>query len=119
MDQVAAEQHRKAHPSLQWKSNLQTKDSSANLYAKRQKRVDLSNAGRSQVPSLFDLCVQFVVNHFEYVESLGDVDHDVRLAIMKELVACNQLDAKAFEALQEPFLEILEIPEKADVKMNP
>jgi hypothetical protein len=114
MDEMVAEQQRKAHPSLQWKSNLQTNDinsNRANLYAKRQKRVDISKAGRSQVPSLFNLCVQFVVDHFEYVESLGDVDHDVRLAIMKELVARNQLDAKAFVALQEPFLEILEVPD--------
>ncbi|KAG7353835.1 hypothetical protein IV203_003190 [Nitzschia inconspicua] len=116
MDQVAAEQQRKAHPSLLWKSNLMKQqeneaDANANLYAKRQKRVDISNQGRSQVPSLFHLCVQFVVNNFEYVESLGDVDHDVRLAIMKELITRNQLDSKAFEALQEPSLEILEVPD--------
>jgi hypothetical protein len=115
MDQVAAEQQRKAHPSLQWKSNLVKQPSNgastANLYAKRQKRVDLSRQGHSQVPSLFNLCVQFVVNHFEYVESLGDVDHEVRLAIMRELISRNQLDSKAFAALQEPFLEILEIPD--------
>jgi hypothetical protein len=119
MDQMMAEQQRKAHPSLQWKSNLQTNDNNkANLYAKRQMRVNQSKVGHSQVPSLFNLCVHFVVDHFEYVESLGDVDHDVRLAIMKELVTRNQLDAKAFAALQEPFLEILEISDCINIPQD-
>ena len=109
MDQVNMEQKKKAHPSLNWKGEqLPVSTTPSSIYAKRQKRADLQKTQNS-VPTLFQLCVDFVVSNFEHVESLGDVDNDVRVAISKELVSRNQLDAKAFDALVEPTMETLEI----------
>jgi hypothetical protein len=120
MDQVAEEQRRKAHPSMQWKSSLKKmQNENASIYVKRQKRVDVAKDGKSRIPSLFQLCINFVVDNFEYVEAIGDVDNDVRLAISRELISRNQLDAKAFEALIEPnFMEILEVPDCAGIPQD-
>jgi hypothetical protein len=126
MDQVNMEQKRRAHPSMQWKSNLPSTlsatagggapSSTSSMYAKRQKRVMLSKGGDigTRIPSLFQLCVDFVVQNFEYVESLGDVDNDVRLAISRELVGRNQLDGKALEALVHGSLQTMETLEVVD-----
>jgi len=113
MDEVKMDIKQKAHPSMSWKGNLPAATPSS-LYAKRQKRADVQRGTRT-VPTLFQLCVDFVVSNFEYVESLGDVDNDVRVAVSKELVRRNQLDAKAFDALVEPFMETLEIVDCAGI----
>lgn len=115
MDEVHMQQQRKIHPSMQWKSNLpQTKDSSGavitSTYAKRKRRMDLSRSQSSRIPSLFQLTVNFIVDHFEHVESLGVIENDVRVAIANELVTRSRLDDKALEALIEPqTMETLEI----------
>eukprot|EP00934_Nitzschia_sp_Nitz4_P004992 Nitzschia sp. Nitz4//scaffold12_size214221//10191//12010//NITZ4_001475-RA/size214221-augustus-gene-0.18-mRNA-1//-1//CDS//3329534945//4982//frame0 len=97
-----------SRPSLAWKSNLPAQEPSS-IYAKRQRRVDVQKKAQSSVPSLFDLCVDYLVTNFEYVETLGTIENDIRVSIAKELVARNQLDAKAFQALIEPTIETLEI----------
>lgn len=98
MKEIEHEQKKKSHPSMQWKSNVTKNSTPSNMYAKRQK---LTNATRNptRVPTLAQLCVSFVVDNFDFVESLGDVDNDVRLAISKELVGRNELDDQAFQAL--------------------
>jgi hypothetical protein len=113
MDEVNLEMKRKAHPSMTWKGDLPTSTPSS-IYAKRQKRADVQRGTRT-IPTLSQLCVDFVVSNFEHVESLGDVDNDVRVALSKELVRRNQLDDKAFEALVEPFMETLEIVDCAGI----
>jgi hypothetical protein len=116
MNEVDMEQKRKAHPSMTWKGELPASTPSS-IYAKRQKRADVQR-GQRRVPTLFQICVNFVVANFEYVESLGDVDNDVRVAISKELVDRNQLDAKAFSALVEPTMETLEVVDCAGIPQD-
>jgi hypothetical protein len=130
MDEVNVQHQRKMHPSMQWKSNLSRSGSdgtSANgkgvvvtsTYAKRQRRIDLSKSDKSCIPSLFQLTVNFIVDNFEHVESLGDVGNEVRVAIAKELVGRNQLDGKALEALVEPAtMETLEIVDCAGIPQD-
>ena len=103
------ERKRKAHPSLQWKSNVLRNNlaDSSSIYAKRQKRQALLSQGRA-VPSLFDLCIQFLVENFEEVECLGDVDNSIRTALAKELVEQNKLNGESFRALAEAGIETLE-----------
>ena len=119
MEEFNESQQQKIHPSMQWKSNLTSGNSEGpkisgpiitSTYAKRQRRVDLAKSEQSRIPSLFQLTVNFIVDNFEYVESLGDVGNEVRVAIAKELVGRNQLDGRALEALVEPAtMETLEI----------
>jgi hypothetical protein len=81
MEEHNLDKKRKAHPSLLWKGKLPAA-APASIYAKRHRRADIQR-GQRRVPSLFQLCVDFVVSNFEYVESLGDVGNDIRLAISK------------------------------------
>lgn len=126
MDEVNEHQQRKIHPSMQWKSNLTRNDNSespktviTSTYAKRQRRVDLAKADKCRIPSLFQLTVNFIVDNFEYVDSVGDVGNEVRVAIAKELVGRNQLDGRALEALVEPStLETLEIVDCAGIPQD-
>lgn len=113
MAEVEMERKRKAHPSLQWKSSVprpnNQKQSSSSLYTKRQKRVVAMDRNR-RVKSLFQLCVDLIVEHFDCVESLGDVvDSSVRRAIASELVAQHKLNREALVALTVPGMETLEL----------
>jgi hypothetical protein len=81
MEEHNLEQKRKAHPSLSWRGSLPASTPSS-TYAKRQKRADV-HRGQRRVPSLFQLCVDFVVSNFDYVDKLGDVGNDIRVAIAK------------------------------------
>lgn len=126
------EEQRKIHPSMKWKSNLPCSNSTGShgggtpvvaitsIYAKRQRRVDLSKGDRSRVSSLFQLAVDFIVDNFSHVESLGEVDNDIRSAIAKELVARNKLDSKSFESLVQPttLIETLEIEDCAGISQD-
>ena len=118
MHQVDLEKKRKAHPSMTWKSDIDQSSTPTSIYAKRQKRVDLRAKSVSAVPSLFRLCLNFLVDHFEYVESVGDVDNDIRVAVSKELVKRNQFDAKAFRALVSSDMECLEIVDCAGIPQD-
>ena len=113
MEEFDREQQRKTRPSLSWKGQL-PESTPSSLYAKRQRRVDVTKQNRA-VPSLYQLCVNFVVANFEHVESLGDVGNDIRVSISKELVARNKFDATAFAALIEPNMETLEIVDCAGI----
>jgi hypothetical protein len=119
MDLHDLEQQKRAHPSMTWKGNLPASLPSS-TYAKRQKRVDTSKQSSAQttIPSLHQLCVQFVVANFDDIESLGYIDNDVRVSISKELVARNKLDGQAFETLCEPNMETLEIIDCAGISQN-
>ena len=65
---------------------------------------------------MFQLTVNFIVDNFEFVDSVGDVGNEVRLAIAKELVGRNQLDGRALEALVEPeTMETLEVVDCAGI----
>jgi len=114
MEELDMEKKRKAHPSINWKAGLPEVSTSQSLYAKRQKRADLRSQGRG-VPSLFELCVNFLVDNFEYVESLGDVDTSIRTAVVKELVASNKMDGHSFEAIAEVGIEALEMVDCSQV----
>lgn len=102
---------RKAHPSLLWKGSISEEDGNngSSVYAKRQRRAKVLTSGR-KVPSLFDLCVNFVVDNFDHVESLGpSVDSDVRKAVANQLIASEKLSDLNFPVLAEPGIETLEI----------
>ncbi|CAJ1952500.1 unnamed protein product [Cylindrotheca closterium] len=115
MNQVGQEQKKKAHPSLTWKGDAKGTTPSS-LYAKRQMRMEARQT--KTIPTLFQLCVDFLVDNFEHVESLGDVDNDCRLAISKELVKRNQLNAKAFESLVSSDMDCLEIIDCAGIPQD-
>eukprot|EP00536_Pseudo-nitzschia_multiseries_P007626 jgi/Psemu1/287249/fgenesh1_pg.181_\ len=123
MNEVSLQQQRKIHPSMQWRSRLSENNEGAtkvaSTYAKRQRRFDLFKSGTSRIPSLFQITVNFIVDNFEDVESLGVVENDVRVAIANELVARNKLDGGAFEALIETHtMETLEIMDCAGIPQD-
>ncbi|KAL3940546.1 MAG: hypothetical protein SGARI_000925, partial [Bacillariaceae sp.] len=130
MEELEAVMKSKQHPSLLWKSSLQKQDSTnrneeSSFYAKRQKRADLvkqkegaGSSSSSRIPSLFDLCIHFLVDHFDYVEEIGNVDNDVRLALSHQLLSRNQLDDRAFGALLEPSMEILQVPDCSGITQD-
>lgn len=119
MEELETEKKRKAHPSMQWKgtaSNRNKNNSNKNdsLYAKRQKRVQLlqqgQSSGSSNIPPLFDMCVRFVVDNFEHVESLGNLDTSIHTAIAHQLVAAGKLHGEFVKTLlAETSLEALEL----------
>lgn len=115
MNQVGQEQKKKAHPSLTWKGEIKGTTPSS-LYAKRQKRMEARQT--KTIPTLFTLCVDFLVDNFQHVESLGHVDNDCRVAIAKELVKRNQLNAKEFESLVSEDMECLEIIDCAGIPQD-
>lgn len=79
MEEHSMETRRRLHPSLSWKAKaLPISKSSA--CAKRQKRI---NTRKSPVPSLFQICLDFLVSNIDCIEKLGDVGNDIRLAISK------------------------------------
>ena len=112
MIELDQERKRRAHPSLSWKSHRMPTasgaDTSSNIYVKRQKRAEIRSSAQS-MPSLFETCVEFLVDNFDCVESLGFVESDVRTAIVRELVARNKLDGTAFDALIEIGMDALEV----------
>ena len=114
MEQVELERKRKAHPSLQWKGKMIAPGQEAgNIYSKRQKRVQAQ--GKSSVPSLFSICVDFLVTHFEHVEALGDIDSTIRREVCNELVAKNKLTGEAFDVIAEVGMEALELIDCAEI----
>lgn len=115
MLELEMEQKRKAHPSMQWKASFKQVHSSSttSFYAKRQKRADLLLQSRGgAVPPLFALCVQFLVDHFDSVESLGiDMDAQVRTAVAHSLIASQKLDGPAWTVIAEAGIESLQVPD--------
>lgn len=115
MDHLEMEKKRKAQPSLQWKGSVPDV-SSSNQYSKRQKRLQVQ--AKSAVPSLFSLCVEFVVDNFEYVEALGDIDSAIRRNICEELVGKGKMNGAAFDVLAEKGIEALELVDCAEVTQD-
>lgn len=135
VQEVELEKKRKAHPSLTWKPKKQTlvqeKTSGKveNLYAKRRRRYESHKKGIIQedenegfvrkVPSLFDMCVQYIVYNFEYVDSLGlMVDSTIRRAICHQLVASGKMNGASFDTLAEEGIETLDITDCAEVTQD-
>lgn len=108
MEELQAATQRKQHPSIHWKSRRQTSDDNESPYRKRQKLVH-----QVKIPSLFDLCVTFVVDHFEHVDRLGPVDHAIRTAIAYELVSRHALND--LTPLVEDGMETLEIVDASQI----
>jgi hypothetical protein len=111
MEEYEFEKKSKAHPSLQWKGRPQlgtSAISSSNTITKRQKCDEASSSSRS-IPSLFDLCVTFLVNNFEYVEGLGNVDSSIRMSVAKSLVSSGKMNGDSFKVIAEDGIEALEI----------
>lgn len=116
MDYLEMEKKRKAQPSLQWKGSVSDLASSRNQYAKRQRRVE--KEAKHTVPSLFSLCVEFLVDNFEYVEALGDVDSTIRRNICEELVTKKKMNGAAFDVVAEKGIEALELVDCAEVTQD-
>lgn len=117
MNMLEMEKKRKAQPSLQWKGNLSGVNTSSSQYSKRQKRAQVQDKSAS-LPSLFALCVEFVVDNFEHVEALGDVDSSIRRTICQELVGKKKLNGAAFDVLAETGIESLELVDCAEVTQD-
>ena len=131
MAQVEEEKRQQAHPSLLWKSRVSSNSSvvvtpdTKSKKNKRGQRLPLTKSAlldaeeqHNRVPSLYKMCVDFVVTNFEHVESLGyGVDHDIRTSIAQTLASQNRLDAAALEALvtEGDAMEALELIDCADI----
>lgn len=108
MEQVEQDRKRKAHPSLLWKAKPKNTQTPTSYYGKRQKRVQVQEKG-SKVPTLFKLCIDFLVDNFEHVEALGTVDASIRRSLSEQLVAKNKMDGPAFTVIAETGIDTLEL----------
>ena len=135
---VQLQKKRRMNPSMRWKPNIVTdaeespikSNSRDNLYVKRLKRLlrqqssviedgEQSNGPVRRVKSLFQTCVDFLVENFENVESLGSaVDCSIRTKICQELVTKQKFTQEAFQALVEPGIEALELVDCANVTQD-
>jgi len=110
---------RAENPSMNWVSRRQrTKKDGGNYYiARRQRYNQQSNLlGKGiGVPSLFSLCVNYLVDNFDSIDSLGMVDHSIRKALCERLVAEGKLNGAAFDVLAEKGVETLELIDCAQV----
>lgn len=115
MEQHEEYQKRKAHPSMNWKSNPIPQNNYQNdYYAKRRKRHEEINPS-TRIKSLYQLCIDYLVSNFEYVDSLGPIETSIRNTIAQQLVSHNKFNGAAFEALIEPGMSTLEIIDGANV----
>lgn len=108
IEEIDMNKKRKAHPSVSWKGKVPGTTESQSLYAKRQKRAEVRSKGKA-VPSLFQICINFLVDNFDYVESLGDVDNVIRSAIAQELVSRHKMNNDAFDVIADVGIESLEM----------
>ena len=126
MKELEQEKKRKMHPSIQWKSSASSTETAdkgsptkrqklPSLYAIRMKRVANGFGAKKGISSLYNLCINFLVDNFEYVESLGFVDAAIRKRVAHELVGRNALDDTAFQALLEPGMDALEMCDASGV----
>eukprot|EP00578_Thalassiosira_sp_NH16_P027532 CAMPEP_0181095234 /NCGR_PEP_ID=MMETSP1071-20121207/10411_1 /TAXON_ID=35127 /ORGANISM="Thalassiosira sp., Strain NH16" /LENGTH=635 /DNA_ID=CAMNT_0023177603 /DNA_START=35 /DNA_END=1942 /DNA_ORIENTATION=+ len=118
------------NPSLNWVSRRQrmTNDgaggdmANVNYYAKRRRRFNQQKSlmvnGSNYVPSLFQLCVNYLVENFEHIDSLGLVDHSIRRALCERLVAQGKMNGAAFDVLAEMGVETLELVDCAQVTQD-
>ena len=119
---------RKANPSMTWEGKAQHENDftgkKQNLYYKRQKRYKKqsgadndSAVGRiRKIPTLYQMCLDFLVGNFEFVEALGPmVDNKIRRSICEQLVATGRMNGAAFDTLAEVGIETLEITDCTEV----
>ena len=128
MEEAKLEQQRKENPSMNWISRRHrtgnTKDATnnSNYYVKRRKRFhqqkELMGIGGNVVPSLFQLCINYLVDNFEHVDSLGLVDHSIRVALCERLVTQGKMNGAAFDVLAEEGVETLELVDCAQVTQD-
>jgi hypothetical protein len=138
--ETTLEQKIRHNPSLVWKGKAMAKDDKdetgkkQNLYYKRQRRYkeqkqqskkrnaasdDDGALGHSNIPSLFDLCIKFIVENFENVEALGVmVDSTIRRKICEQLVTTGTFNGAAFDTLAEEGIETLEITDCTQVTQD-
>lgn len=119
MEDFVLEQKVKQHPSMQWKSSLSFENYAnakrESLYGKRQKRMNMMQIGK-KVPSLFDLCIAFLAENVDSVESLGiDTDSDIRTAVMDRLIADQLLNDDALNTLAEVGIETLQVSDASNI----
>ena len=115
-EQALLEKKRKENPSMNWVGDNNVKDDSAssNYYSKRRSRVNkmrtlMGSGGRSGVPSLFHLCIDYVAKNFEHVETLGVVGHPIRRALCERLVELGEMNGAAFDVLAEKGVDTIEL----------
>ncbi len=124
--EIALEKKRRSeNPSMNWVSRRQQAttteigDMGNNSYAKRRKRFYqqniTGNGSSNYVPTLFQLCVNYLVENFEHIDSLGMVDHSIRRALCERLVAQGKMNGAAFDVLAEMGVETLELVDCAQV----
>jgi hypothetical protein len=116
MTEVDMEKKRKANPSMTWKGRRPVENESTrkkNYYVKRQKRFirEADDRMTGKVPTLFRICVDFLVENFDSVEALGNVDSSIRRSICESLVASGKMNGNAFDALAESGIEVRSITE--------
>ena len=116
-EQALLQKKRKENPSMNWVGNNAI-DDSLNYYSKRRSRVSkmrTGGGGKSSVPSLFRLCVDFVAKNFEHVETLGVVGHPIRRALCERLVELGEMNGAAFDVLAERGVDTIELIDCAQV----
>lgn len=125
VEALALEKKRKENPSMQWKGSHNNNSSgnggfSESLYSKRRRRHQSArNMNMAAVPSLFQICVDFLVRNFDQVEALGNnVDGYIRRAICESLVAQGKFTSAAFDAIAEDGIESLELVDCAEVTQD-
>jgi hypothetical protein len=120
MEQLETERKRKEHPSLQWKptttthmvKNNNNNNTTLSWYTKRQR---VQQQTRVRIPTLVDMCLEFLVEQFDYVESLGAIDSGLRNQIAAALVAKHKLHGDALRALVHVGMESLELPDASGI----
>uniref|UniRef100_A0A7S4R8S3 Uncharacterized protein n=1 Tax=Ditylum brightwellii TaxID=49249 RepID=A0A7S4R8S3_9STRA len=101
------------------------KNAKENLYVKRQRRHQRQQQSASiingsvKVPSLFNICVDYLVSNFDYVEALGiGIDTSIRRSISQRLVERGLMNGAAFDVLAEDGIEALELVDCAEVTQS-
>lgn len=121
---VEEDKKRKANPSMLWKGKVDETTGRSNYYMKRKKRFARQKEGMSmsrslKVPTLYKLCVDFLVENFEFVEGLGaGIGADIRRSICESLVAKGKMNGAAFDTIAEVGVETLEIIDCAEVTQD-
>lgn len=128
--QIALEKKRRLeNPSMNWVSRRQRMQNDTladdgndvikdNYYASRRRRFSqqkILGNGVNSVPSLFQICVNYLVDNFESIDSLGMIDHSIRRALCERLVACGKMNGAAFDVIAELGVETLELVDCAQV----
>jgi len=128
--EVALEKKRRLeNPSMNWVSRLKRNNNfpaggdarNVSSYESRRRRYNqqkILGNGFNYVPSLFQLCVNYLVDNFESIDSLGMVDHSIRRSLCERLVAQGKMNGAAFDVLAEMGVETLELVDCAQVTQD-